>query len=249
MNYCIDDLPESYNTVVFFEISLKEECIGKILIRLYRDVFPAGVENFIGIARGKTYRTEKKGFGRYQYKKEIRRTYEGCKFFSFLYNNYTISGDIYKNNGTDAGTIYCDKPISDCYLGDYYFPHDRKGLISLVPFIDERTGRAMYDSTFLITLDDIKPSNNLAELNCNHVVIGQIYSGMEVIDKMNKMYFGFAGRKYPEFVISKCGVYGATNNMKMRAKPLLENVRYILPQCNQHCGEPICSDSDDDGSN
>ena len=43
MNYCIDDLPESYNTVVFFEISLKEECIGKILIRLYRDVFPAGV--------------------------------------------------------------------------------------------------------------------------------------------------------------------------------------------------------------
>jgi cyclophilin family peptidyl-prolyl cis-trans isomerase len=188
------------------DISLKGEIIGRIYIRLYRDVFPAGVENFVKVAAGNTFRVIKKGIGRYKYKKEIRRTYEGCKFFHFLYNNYIISGDIYNNNGTSAGTIYNDEPIPPEF-GEYYYPHETKGLVSLIPFKDEATGKLFYDSTFMITLDDIKPNNLLKELDNDQIVIGQVYDGIDILDKMNEMIKPYARRKYPTFEISKCDIY------------------------------------------
>lgn len=237
MNYslCADDLPDSGPfPIVHMEISLKGEIIGKLLIRLYREAFPAGVENFVRIASGKTYRIEHKGIGKYKYTKEIRRTYEGCKFFSFLYNNYAITGDIYKNNGTDAGSVFCDSPIPSKCLGPIYFPHDRKGLITLVPFTNEKTGEIFYDSTFAILLDDIKPSNNLAELNCNHVVIGQIYSGLEVVDKMNKLFFPYAGRSYPLFTCAKVGVFNLANSLRKRNRFPYELPPNPHPEIHEH---------------
>src|SRR5581483_4685911 len=110
MNYTLTDLPDSGNNpIVYMDISLKGTDIGRLYIKLFRDVFPAGVENFARIASGKTYRIIQKGAGQYKYKKEIRRTYEGCRFYKFLYNNYIISGDIYTNDGKNAGTIYNDQ--------------------------------------------------------------------------------------------------------------------------------------------
>jgi len=206
MNYSLNDLPDSgKNPVVYMDIILKGECLGRIYIRLFRDVFPAGVENFVRIAGGGTYRIETKGIDQYKYKKEIRRTYEGCRFFSFLYNNYIISGDIYNNKGTNAGTIYCDQPIPACF-GDFYYPHEAKGLVSLVPYKDEASGKLYYDSTFMITLDNIRPTNILGELDCDQIVIGQIYDGMCVIDKMNELIKPYAGRTYPQFFIGKSDI-------------------------------------------
>jgi len=235
MNYSLCDLPDSGSfPIVFMEISLKGEIIGKILIRLYREAFPAGVENFVRIASGKTYRIEHKGVGKFKYIKEIRRTYEGCKFFSFLYNNYAITGDIYMNNGTDAGTIFCDKPIPSSCLGPIYFPHDRTGLITLVPFTNEKTGEIFYDSTFAILLADINPSNNLAALNCNHIVIGQIYSGLEVIEKMNKLFFPYAGRVYPNFILQKVGVYNLRNHLTKRNRMPIKLSPKPHPELDKH---------------
>lgn len=207
MDYFLHDLPDSgKNPVICMDISLKGEILGRILIRLFRDVFPAGVENFIKIAGGQTYKYIPKGFGNYKYTKEVRRTYEGCKFFHFLYNNYLVCGDIYKNDGTSAGTIYCDEPIPADF-GDFYYPHQTKGMVSLVPFRDEATDQLFYDSTFMITLDDMKPSNVLGDLDDDQIVIGQIYSGLDLLDRMNQMIKPYAGRKYPVFVVEKCGVY------------------------------------------
>lgn len=224
MNYSLLDLPDSgKNPIVYMDISLKGELIGRIQIRLFRDVFPAGVENFVKIAGGRTYKVVKKGLGRYKYKKEVRRTYEGCKFFHFLYNNYIVSGDIYNNNGTNAGTIYCDQPIPPDF-GEFYYPHEAKGLVSLVPFKDETTGRIFYDSTFMITLDDVKPSNVLKDLDNDQIVIGQVSSGLDVLDKINQLIKPYAGRKYPEFVISKCDVYRKKDGTR-RTRPITVNDR------------------------
>lgn len=206
MNYSLTDIPDSgKNPIVYMDINLKGETIGRIQIRLFRDVFPAGVENFVKIAGGRTYQIIKKGTNRFPYKQEKRRSYEGCKFFRFMYNNYLISGDIYKNNGTSAGTIYNDEPIPSSF-GEYYYPHEVKGMVSLVPYKDEATGKLFYDSTFMIILDDIKPTNIMGLLDQDQIVIGHIYSGMDVLDKMNQMIKPFAGRKYPDFVIGKCDV-------------------------------------------
>lgn len=205
MNYDLEEIPDSgKNPIVWMEIVLKEKVIGKIYIRLFREVFPAGVENFVRIAGGKTSRIEHKGNGKYKYIKEITRTYSGCKFFNFSHNNYVVNGDIYNNNGTKAGTIYEDQPIPSIF-GDYFYQHNHKGLISLVPFRDEETGELFYDSTFMIILDNAKSSNILSELNSDQIVIGQIYQGMEVLDQINMLIFPYAGRKKPDITIGKCG--------------------------------------------
>ena len=222
MNYSLMDLPDSgKNPVVYMDISLKGQIIGRIHIRLFREVFPAGVENFVKIASGQTYRVTQKGMGRYKYKKEAQRSFDGTKLFHFLHNNYIIGGDIYNNNGTSAGTIYEDKPIPADF-GEFYYPHDVKGLVSLVPFKDEETGDIYYDSTFMITLDNAKPSNVLRDLDTDQVVIGQITRGMDIIDKMNQLIKPYAGRKYPEFVIAKADVYRNSNNTKRR-RPISQN--------------------------
>lgn len=188
------------------DIKLGDQNFGRLYIKMLRDAFPAGVENFINIALGKTCRVIDKGSGKYKFRKEIRRTFNGCKFYQMHHNNYIISGDIYQNDGTHAGTIFNDKPIPN-EPGEYYYPHETKGLLTLVPFSDEDDGNIYYDSTFMITLDDVRTNNVLRELDEDHIVIGHVCGGMDILDKINQMIKPFAGRKYPRFEIDKCGIH------------------------------------------
>lgn len=246
MNYSLNDLPDSgKNPVVFMDITLKEECLGRIYIKLFRDVFPAGVENFVRIASGQTFRSEKKGSGPYKYSKEIRRTFDGSKFYNFLFNNYLVGGDIYNNDGSNAGTIYCDQPIPPCF-GDFYYPHDRKGLVSLVPFRDDSTGQVYYDSTFMITLDDGRPSNLMSEMDCDQVVIGQVYDGLCVLDRMNQLIKPYAGRRYPEFVIARADVQRTGNSSRRKRPGFNCCTGYQFRQCPVNCGATGCGSYCDD---
>lgn len=220
MNYTLSNLPNSgQNPTVFMDIMLNEVCLGKLSIKLFRDVFPAGVENFIGMISSQTYKIENKSAGKHTCQKQTKRTFEGCKFFKMLHNNYLMSGDIYSNTGLNAGTIYNDQPIPALF-GDYYYPHDVKGLISLVPYLDETTGEILFDSTFMITLDNVKPNNTLNDLNDNQIVIGQVYSGLDVLDKMNILIKPFAGRKYPIFTIGKTG----SHKKMIKRKSIINNI-------------------------
>lgn len=253
MNYSLSEIPNAGdNLVVFMDIILQEEVIGRIYIRLFRDVFPAGVENFYRIASNRTYRIDYKGSGNHIFTKERLRTYEGCKFFNLKFNNYVVSGDIYNNDGTSAGTIYNDESIPADF-GEFFYPHESKGLISLVPYNDARTGEIYYDSSFMITLADARPTNTLAELDSDQVVIGQIYQGLEIIDRINELIRPFAGRKYPVFKIGKTGVYRRGTTIR-RLRPITRCERQMmiknnccsvkckccLPDCNKcktSCGE------------
>lgn len=222
MDCSLDNLPNSGEfPCVYMEIVLKGEVIGKISIRLFRDVFPAGVENFVKIAAGTTYKKQRKGIGNYKYIKNIQRTYADCKFYDYSFNNYIVTGDIYSNNGSDAGTIFNDQSIPPLF-GDYFYPHSSKGLISLVPYIDNN-GNNWYDSTFCITLDSAKKTNNINDLDNDQIVIGQIYDGLEVIDKINDMIIPFAGRSYPLFSIGKCGIIKKSTSV--RTRPGIKNYR------------------------
>jgi len=203
MNFSLDEIPNSgKNPIIHMDIMLQGQVLGTLSIKLFRDSFPAGMENFFNIITGVTYHIEDKGFGKYKYQKQTLRTYEDCKFFKLYHNNYIISGDIYANNGKQAGTIYYDQPIPPI-LGDYYYPLDTKGMVALVPYKNNETGELFYDSTFMITLDNMKPTNNIDKLE-NHIVIGYVYHGMELLDKINILIKPYAGRKYPNLTIGKC---------------------------------------------
>lgn len=216
MNYTLDNIPYSCeNPIVYMDISLKGKVMGRILIQLDRQVFPAGVENFVKIAAGTTYKTTT--LKSCDLIKQVQRSYDNTDLFKYSHNNYIVGGDIYNNNGQSAGTIFNDKPIPR-YLHDYYYEHNTKGLISLVPFYDEITGKLMYDSTFMITLDSAKPTNILPQLDADQIIIGHIYSGLEVLDEINTLIKPYAGRTYPKFIISKAGVL--SQNKIIRNSPI-----------------------------
>lgn len=203
MNYSLHHLPNCNNRKVYFDISIDGLLCGRLVIKLFRDVFAAGVENFFHLAVGDTQCIADNDYCKHSPNYPIR-SYLHCKAFRFLHNSYLMFGDIYQNNGKTAGTIYEDQPIPPIF-GDYYLPHNTKGLISLVPFMDDH--QCYYDSTFMITLADSKLTNSRLELDKNQVVIGQVCYGLEVLDKINKLITPHAGRKYPQITISRSGAY------------------------------------------
>lgn len=238
MNYSLEDLPDSGSApVIFFDIDLANKDMGRLVFRLDRKVFPAGVENLVRIAEGNTHRIvvephvklpgEQVVRRQTGIVKQVRRTYEGCEFFRVVYNNYLVTGDIYRNDGTSSGTVFLDQPIP-ADMTDYYYPHEKFGQISLVPYRDEE-GVLFYDSTFMVTLDDKKSSNDLSSLDPDQIVVGILIEGHDILRKINGSFRPYAGRTYPKYRITGCGTSakhctGARSTIKPRF-----TARFILP--------------------
>lgn len=193
----------SSESTVHFSISMNEQLLGTIKILLMRDSFPDGVDNFYYIAKGNTYKIEEKGFGNSKFAKQIERSYKDTKFFKLKHNQYIMGGDIYTNDGTSTGSIYEDKLISECKLGDYYYPFDTKYLVALVPIRISGRTEIFYDSTFIITLDTPYNNDKLRFLDDGYIVIGTVVQGIDVLEKINSSIMPFAGRKYPTIKITK----------------------------------------------
>lgn len=186
------------NPLIYMDISVNDQPVGRMVFKMLRDSFPAGEENFVGIATNKTSRNSPKGYGIHKYVRQVDRNFNDTNIYDWVHNNYLIGGDIYNNNGTDAGTIFGDQPIP-AELGDYYYPNEIKGLLSLIPYRDD-AGNLYYDSTFMITL-----KSDLDDLDPDQVVIGQLTEGNDVLDTVNRMIFPFAGRRKPKVTITKTG--------------------------------------------
>lgn len=214
MNYNISEIPNSGNRIkVSMEIVANGRSLGNLNIELQRDLFPAGVENFLYIIKGTTYRNVSLGVRDYKYVQQYKRSYDNTSFFRKTYANYIIGGDIYNDTGTNAGTIYNDVPIP-AIVGEDYISHNKKGLVSLVSYLDETTGKTLFDSTFMITLEDESPLNNLSELDNYQVVIGYVYDGLDILDTINKLLQPIAGKRIPKIKIGTCDVikYGNGNS-------------------------------------
>jgi cyclophilin family peptidyl-prolyl cis-trans isomerase len=206
MNFSQEDPPNSrQRPLIFIDISSEGKLLGRLKCQLYRNVFPLGVENFVNLIKSSTYKNCEQQYGRTVIEDKILRTYKNCCFFDTMYNNYIMSGDIYSNTGFDAGTIYNDEPIPPDF-GECFYTHNSPGLISLVPYKDDETDDIYYDSTFMITLNEPEIGNIIETFDENQIVIGSIIDGMEILDKINKSLKPFAGKRYPKYYISQCGV-------------------------------------------
>lgn len=223
-------------------VALHIECIyksskinGTIYIKLYRHAFPLGVTNFLGLITGNVMRTEELkpqmyssnvsndlfqsnnivSTGIHHYK---TKSYEGTRFFGQSQNEFLVGGDIYDNNGNNAGTIFGDKPFG--YISANRIPNideltndvatielpiNEKHTIILPPFYseDDKITRKMpfYDSTFMITL-----GRNRFEPNSNMVAIGYVEIGGEILDKINELLKPEINKVYPVVTVTKCGI-------------------------------------------
>jgi cyclophilin family peptidyl-prolyl cis-trans isomerase len=223
MEYTLESPPNSGPMPrVKMEIKNGEKSFGILNIELDRDAFPLGVENFLGMCRGNTYRVESVGYRPYKGAQVTQRAYECSNFYGPTHNNWISGGDIDTNDGSSSSSIYNDLAFPRPNT-EWTYIHDRKGIISLVPFYDQETERCLYDSNFLITLDDPLPTNGISQLNDDHIVIGCVYDGLDVLDRMNEMIMPFRKRAYPDFRVGKCDVVREIR-ANTRRRPVITNI-------------------------
>ena len=122
-------IPNPHNPVVFFEIQIENDIVGKIEFELFKDVVPITVENFRNICIGT----------------ENELTYKNT-YFDKVIKDFVIGG----------GKIENFQGVNKCIYGEYFddenylYCHCRRGLLTM-----DNDGKNKNNSKFFITLKHI----------------------------------------------------------------------------------------------
>ncbi|KAK8181781.1 putative peptidyl-prolyl cis-trans isomerase [Phyllosticta capitalensis] len=167
------------NPVVFFDVTLGGEPLGRIKMELFKDVVPRTAENFRQFCTGES----KNGLGRPQ-------GFKGCKFHRVIKDFMIQGGDFLNGDGTGSTCIYGSRSFAD---ENFELKHDSSGLLSMA-----NSGPNTNGSQFFITTVPTPFLNN------KHVVFGQVVDGMDVVRKIENTR---TQREKPvqDVAISQCG--------------------------------------------
>ena len=94
------------NPIVFFDLTLGGEPLGRIKMQLYADAVPRTAENFRQFCTGET----KNHLGRPQ-------GYKGSKFHRVIKDFMVQGGDFINGDGTGSATIYGTREFRDVGVG------------------------------------------------------------------------------------------------------------------------------------
>ena len=107
------------NPIVFFDLTLGGEALGRIKMQLYADAVPRTAENFRQFCTGET----KNHLGRPQ-------GYKGCKFHRVIKDFMVQGGDFVNGDGTGSASIYGTREFADEGEG-LRRRHDEAGVLSM----------------------------------------------------------------------------------------------------------------------
>lgn len=107
------------NPIVFFDLTLGGEPLGRIKMQLYADAVPRTAENFRQFCTGET----KNHLGRPQ-------GYKGCKFHRVIKDFMIQGGDFVNGDGTGSASIYGTREFKDEAEG-LRRRHDEAGVLSM----------------------------------------------------------------------------------------------------------------------
>jgi peptidyl-prolyl isomerase H (cyclophilin H) len=105
------------NPIVFFDITLGGEPLGRIQMELFQDIVPRTAENFRQFCTGET----KNHLGKPQ-------GYKGSKFHRVIKDFMLQGGDFLKGDGTGSASIYGTSSFAD---ENFQLKHDQPGLLSM----------------------------------------------------------------------------------------------------------------------
>ncbi|XP_076641497.1 cyclophilin 40 [Halictus rubicundus] len=149
------------NPIVFLDLAIESEKVGRVVIELYKDVVPKTAENFRALCTGE------RGIG-------INGTklhYKGSVFHKVLPQFIIQGGDIIKFDGTSGESIYGPQFDDE----NFTLSHSSAGLLSMA----NKGVPNSNSSQFVIT---ISPSIHLDNTN---VVFGKVLKGMGVVHEVS----------------------------------------------------------------
>lgn len=151
------------NPIVFLDVAISDERLGRIVIELFKDKVPLTAENFRALCTGE------KGLGRNN--KPLH--YKGTFFHKLVRQLMVQGGDIVNFDGTSGESIYGSHFQDE----DLKTLHNQEGLLSMVNEGKPNTN----SSQFVITMA------TCPQLNNTNVVFGKVIKGLGIIKDLNEI--------------------------------------------------------------
>merc|ERR1712002_292085 len=143
---------------VFFDVTIGEESIGRIVFELFNDVVPKTTENFRALCIGFTPENTSK-----------KLHYKGSIFHRIIKDFMVQGGDFTNFNGTGGESIYGQKFEDE----NFNLKHDKPFLLSMA-----NSGPGTNGSQFFIT------TVPTPHLDGKHVVFGKVLKGSNVVREL-----------------------------------------------------------------
>ncbi|OAX42248.1 hypothetical protein K503DRAFT_847938 [Rhizopogon vinicolor AM-OR11-026] len=167
--------------ITYFDITIGDKPIGRIVFSLYADLVPQTAENFRALCTGE------KGIG----KSGKPLCYAGSAFHRVIKGFMCQGGDFTAGNGTGGESIYGEK------FADEGFPvkHTKPFLLSMA-----NAGKDTNGSQFFITV------NQTPHLDGKHVVFGEVIKGKSIVRAIENYPTASGDVPTSPIAISACGV-------------------------------------------
>nr|AAH71448.1 Peptidylprolyl isomerase H (cyclophilin H) [Danio rerio] len=149
------------NPIVFFDVSIGGQEVGRMKIELFADIVPKTAENFRQFCTG-------------EFKKDgVPVGYKGCTFHRVIKDFMIQGGDFVNGDGTGICSIYRG-PFAD---ENFRMKHSGPGLLSMA-----NSGPGTNGCQFFITC------TKCDWLDGKHVVFGKVVDGLLVMRKIEMLF-------------------------------------------------------------
>ncbi len=149
-----DHQSDKPNPIVFFDLTVAGDPVGRVVMELFANVVPQTAENFRALCTGE------KG-GKLSYKDTV---------FHRVINRFMIQGGDFTNaDGTGGESIYGEKFADENFL----LRHEQPGMLSMA-----NSGPDSNGSQFFLT------TVNCPHLDGKHVIFGRVIKGMGIVNEV-----------------------------------------------------------------